>query len=126
MNCDRDEDGMQDTRSIMSGEMVCVRWPILYALYGKGNSLSKGTIFAVTASECHVIGMLSVEVGMRLRLWGGPREKPEPFQITEATVVWAKGHEFGLALHTMGVVDQRWIRRFLAEALRRSLHPLVA
>lgn len=121
MNCDRYEDGMQEYRSFVSDWGSSVRWPILYALCGMGDSLSKGTIFAITASECRVTGMMPVEVGMRLRLWGGPREKPTPFHLPEATVVWSEGHEFGLDLHSLQAVDQRWLTGFLAERIAMML-----
>jgi hypothetical protein len=36
-------------------------------------------------------------------------------------VVWAKGHEFEVNLHTLRVVDRRWLTGFLAEAHGQSL-----
>ncbi len=50
----------------------------------------------------------------------GAPAKPEPFHI-RATVVWAKGHEFEVNLHTLRVVDMRWLTGFLAEAHGQSL-----
>ena len=55
----------------------------------------------------------------------GAPAKPEPFHI-RATVVWAKRHEFWLDIHSLGVVDQRWLTGFLAEALGQSLLPQAA
>ena len=125
MKCDHGEGVMQEARSVVSDGMVPVRWPVSYAFLGSRGFLSKGTILDVTALGCRVTGMMPVEVGMRLHLWGGPPAKPEPFHI-RATVVWAKRHEFWLDLHSLGVVDQRWLTGFLAEALGQSLLPQAA
>ena len=98
-----------------------VNWPVLYALHDTNDFLGNGTICDVVDSGCRVTGTMPVEVGMRLRLWGGPSEKPEPLQIAEATVLWSKGHEFGLNIQPLGVVDQRWLTGFLADRLSQWL-----
>jgi hypothetical protein len=115
-----DEGVMQEERSDVADGMVPVRWPVSYASLGSRHFLSKGTILDVTTSGLHVTGTVPVEVGMRLHLWGGPPAKPAPFDL-RATVVWVKGHEFGLDLHSLGVEDQQWLTRFLAEAHSQSL-----
>jgi PilZ domain-containing protein len=120
MKCVHDEGGLQEEQSVVKDGIVPVRWTVSYAFGGRRHFLSKGTILDVTASGFRVIGTMPVEVGMRLRLWGGPPAKPEPFDI-RATVVWAKGHEFGLDLHSLGVNDQQWLIGFLAEAHSQSL-----
>lgn len=120
MNCVHDEGVMQEERSVMTDGIVPVRCPVSYAFLASRHFLSKGTILAVTASRFRVTGTIPVEVGMRLHLWGGPPAKPEPFHI-RATVVWAKGHEFEVNLHTLRVVDMRWLTGFLAEAHGQSL-----
>ena len=120
MKCVHDEGVMQEERSVATDGMVPVRWTVSYAFVGSRNFLSKGTILAVTASGFRVIGTMPVEVGMRLHLWGGPPAKPAPFDL-RATVVWARGHEFGLDLHSLGVEDQQWLTEFLAKAHRQSL-----
>ena len=113
-----DEGKMEEERSIDG--MVPVCWPVSYASLGSRHFLSKGMILDVTASGFHITGTRPVEVGMRLHLWGGPPAKPAPFDL-RATVVWVKGHEFGLDLHSLGVEDQQWLTEFLAKAHRQSL-----
>ncbi|NWF74208.1 MAG: PilZ domain-containing protein [Nitrospirae bacterium] len=120
-----DEGVIQEERSVVADGIVPVRWPVSYAFLGSRHFLSKGTILDVTASGFRVTGTMPVEVGMRLRLWGGPPAKPEPFDI-RATVVWVKGHEFGLDLHSLGVDDQQWLSGFLAEAHSQLLLPQAA
>ena len=116
---------MQEERPVATDGMIPISWPVSYAFVGSRNFLSKGTILDVTASGFRVTGTMPVEVGMRLRLWGGPPAKPAPFDI-RATVVWAKGHEFWLDLHSLGVEDRQWLTRFLAEAHSQSLLPQAA
>jgi hypothetical protein len=120
-----DEGVMQEERSVGSDGMVPVRWAVSYASLGSRHFLSQGTILDVTASGFHVTGTIPVEVGMRLHLWGSPPAKPGPFDI-RATVVWAKGHEFGLDFHSLRVEDQQWLTGFLAEAHSQSLLPQAA
>lgn len=115
-----DEGVMQEERSVGTDGMVPVRWSVSYAFLGSRHFLSQGTILDVTASGFRVTGAMPVEVGMRLRLWGGPPAKPAPFDI-RATVVWAKGHEFGVDLHSLGVEDQQWLTGFMAETHSQSL-----
>jgi PilZ domain-containing protein len=125
MKCAHDEAGMQEERSVATDGIVPVRWTVSYAFLGSRHFLCKGTILDVTASGFRVTGTMRVEVGMRLHLWGGPPEKPAPFDI-RATVVWVKGHEFGLDFHSLGVEDQQWLTGFLAEAHSQSLLPQAA
>jgi len=122
MKRSHDEGVMQEERSVVTdgNGMVPVRWSVSYASLGSKHFLSKGTILDVTASGFHITGTRPVEVGMRLHLWGGPPAKPAPFDL-RATVVWAKGYEFGLDLHSLGVDDQQWLTRFLAEAHSQAL-----
>src|SRR5262245_19238454 len=108
MNDVHHEGVMQGERSVGSNVMVAVRWAVSYASLGSGHFLSEGTVFEVTASGCHVTGTTPVEVGMRLHLWGRPPSKPGPF-IIRTTVVWVKGHEFGLDFHSLGADDQQWL-----------------
>jgi PilZ domain-containing protein len=120
MKCVHDEGVMQEERSVVKDGIVPVRWTVSYAFGGRSHFLSKGTILDVTESGFRVTGTRPVEVGMRIHLWGDPPAKPAPFDI-RATVVWAKGYEFGLDLHSLGVDDQQWLTRFLAEAHSQAL-----
>ena len=120
MEIAHDEGVMLEERSVVTEGMVPVCWPVSYGSLSSRHFLSKGMILNVTGSGCHVAGTMSVEVGMRLHLWGGPPAKPAPFDL-RATVVWAKGYEFGLDLHSLGVDDQQWLTRFLAEAHSQAL-----
>jgi len=115
-----DERGMQGERSVVTEGMVSVLWPLSYASLGNRHFLSKGAILGVAASGLRIIGTMPVERGMRLHLWGGPPTKPGPFNI-RATVMWVKGHEFGLDFHSLGDDDRQWLTGFLAEAHRQVL-----
>ena len=120
MKCVHDEEVIQKERSIVTEGMVPSCWPVSYASLGSRHFLSKGMILGVTASGFHVAGSIPVEVGVRLHLWGGPPAKPGPFNI-RATVVWVKGHEFGLDFHSLAEDDQQWLTGFLAEAHNQLL-----
>jgi len=109
-----EEGGMQGERSVISEGMVLVLWPLSYASLGSRHFRSQGAILGVTASGLRIIGTMPVEVGMRLHLWGGPPTKPAPFNI-RATVMWVKGHEFGLDFHSLGTEDREWLTGFLTE-----------
>jgi len=111
---------MQEKRSVAIDGMVPVCWPVSYGSLGSRHFLSKGMILDVTPSGFHVAGTMPVEVGMRLHVWGGPPAKPGPFNI-RATVVWVKGHEFGLDFHSLAEDDQQWLTGFLAEAHNQLL-----
>ena len=120
MEIAHDEGVMLEERSVVTEGMVPVCWPVSYGSLSSRHFLSKGMILNVTGSGCHVAGTMSVEVGMRLHLWGGPPTKPGPFNI-RATVMWVKGHEFGLDFHSLGDDDRQWLTGFLAEAHRQVL-----
>jgi hypothetical protein len=125
MKCVHDAGVMQEQRSVVTDGIVPVRWTVSYASLGSRHFLSTGTILDVTALGFRVTGIVSVEVGMRLHLWGGPPAKPEPFDM-RATVVWAKGNEFGLDFQSLRVDDQQWLTGFLAEAHSQSSLPRAA
>ena len=114
-----EEEEMQQERPVVTEGMVPVCWPVTYGSLSSRHFLSKGMILNVTGSGCHVAGTMSVEVGMRLHLWGGPAAKPTPFSV-RAIVMWVQGHEFGLDFHSLGVDDQQWLLDFLAETHRQS------
>jgi hypothetical protein len=80
----KEDDMTKRSHAVRRHTRIRIRCPVLY---GTRDFLGNGTILDVTASGCRVTGTMPVEVGMRLRLWGAPAEKPEPLQITEATVV---------------------------------------
>ena len=115
-----DEEVMLEERSVVTGGMVPVLWPLSYASLDSRHFLSKGTILGVTASGLRIIGRMPVEVGMRLHVWGGPSAKPELFDI-RTIVAWAKGYEFGLDFPSLGANDRHWLTEFLAEAHSQSL-----
>jgi len=120
MEIAQNEGVMLEERSVVTEGMVPVCWPVSYGSLSSRHFLSKGMILNVTGSGCHVAGTMSVEVGMRLHLWGGPPAKPGLFDM-RVTVVWVKGHEFGLDFPSLGIDDQQRLMELLAEACRQSL-----
>ena len=120
MEIAHDEGVMLEERSVVTEGMVPVCCPVSYGSLSSRHLLSKGMILNVTGSGFHVAGTMSVEVGMRLHLWGGPPAKPGLFDM-RATVVWVKGHEFGLDFPSLGIDAQQRLMELLAEACLRSL-----
>jgi hypothetical protein len=93
------------------------QWPVTYwndELFGQG------TVLNVSNLGCRMAGTMTVEEGMRLKLWISPPTKEDVLCIEEARVLWVKDHEFGVEFRSMDLIDQRELGVFLDNAERRQ------
>jgi PilZ domain len=95
---------------------IIVQWRITYCneeLFGQG------TLLDVSSQGCHVAGTMPVAEGMLLKVRIFPLHREDELSVTEARVLWANGHVFGLRLRNISGDDQRWLGSFLENAERR-------
>jgi hypothetical protein len=67
-----------------------------------------------------VAGTMTVEEGMRLKLWISLPNKEGALCVEEARVLWVKEHEFGIEFRRVATIDQRELAVFLHNAERRQ------
>ncbi|MBX3319112.1 MAG: hypothetical protein KF890_04465 [Nitrospira sp.] len=91
-----------------------VRWPMLY---GSDELIAEGTVLDLTSLGWRLAGSMPVIPGMQLALQISIPERSAPLQITRATVLWVKDHEFAIEAHEMAPIDQAWVDEFLHQKL---------
>jgi len=72
---------------------LALSWRVFY---GSGELVGQGSIVDVHQTGCRIIGRMPVEVGTRLRLCIWPSDNPTDIVVTQGTVRWTRGLEFGL------------------------------
>jgi PilZ domain len=105
---------MGRTRPVRRYTRWPARWPMLY---GNEEFVAKGTALDVTAKGWRMAGPMPVYPGMRLNFWIWPTERPHGIHVEDATVLWVKGYEFGLAVQDTDPIDREWLTQFLHSTL---------
>jgi hypothetical protein len=114
---------MRHTHPVLRQTRWPVRWPMLY---GNNEFVANGTVLEITSTGYRVAGPMPVYPGMRLSVSVWPPEKPEGFQVEDATVLWVKGYEFVLELHDRNPFDRKWLTRFQDRVLGWRVAQLAA
>jgi hypothetical protein len=88
---------------------------------GEGEVLvGDGTVTNLSRRGLGIRGNRAVQTGTELTLFLYLPDGQDPLFVTEARVVWASGHRFGVRIVGMNLREQNRLRYFLTMNLRHS------
>ena len=107
------------------------RIPVLWrAVFYSERLFTPGTVLDISPKGWRIASLLAVPAGIRLKLrvWPGPSHY-HCLNIDEATVIWMKEHQFGIAIKRVRPNDELMLFELeqwtmgIRSTIRRVIHP---